>query len=128
MLIVNEEDKFEIIEYDENDEDMAVRFEDLLRNTAAFCGVCRHGCEQMFGSFRQFGALAKVLDQKANRPIGGRIVLKYGLNKAYIDVNRHVMTYLLCALLHTTTHKKFPLNYATAAVSHYIFFVPTYLI
>ena len=80
----------------------------------------------MFGSFRQFGALAKVLDQKANRPIGGRIVLKYGLNKAYIDVNRHVMTYLLCALLHTTTHKKFPLNYATAAVSHYLFFVPTY--
>lgn len=101
---------------------MKIRFDDLVRNTAAVCGVTRHGCEQMFASLRQFGALTKVLDQKTNRPIGGRVVLKYGLNKAYIDVNRHVMTYLFCCLLHTTTHKKFPIKYATPAVINFICF------
>ena len=102
---------------------MKIRFDDLVRNTAAVCGVTRHGCEQMFASLRQFGALTKVLDQKTNRPIGGRIVLKYGLNKAYIDVNRHVMTYLFCCLLHTTTHNKFPIKYATPAVINFIYII-----
>ena len=121
LLIVNEEGKFDVIVYDDTDEDMKIRLDDVVRNGSAVSGVCRHGCEQMFGSMRQFGALAKVLDQKANRPIGQRIVLKFGLNRAYINVNRHVMMYLLCALLHNTTHKKFPLNYATAAVSLYLY-------
>ena len=87
VLIVNEEGKFEIVPYDENDDDMKIRLDDLLRNTAAVCGELRHGCEQAFGSLRQFGALAKALSQNANKPIGVRIVLKYGLNKAYINVN-----------------------------------------
>ena len=121
VLIVNEEGKFEIVPYDENDDDMKIRLDDLLRNTAAVCGVLRHGCEQAFGSLRQFGALAKALSQNANRPIGVRIVLKYGLNKAYTNVNRHVMMYLLCCLMHNTTHKKFPIKYATEEGQKFIF-------
>ena len=118
LPIVNDQDQFEIVQYDDSDEDMKIRFDDLLRNGAAFAGILRHGCEQMFGSMRQFLALAKVLDQKGNKPIGHRICQKFALNKAYMRVNRHVMKYLLCALLHTTTHKKFPIQYATAAVIH----------
>ena len=92
-----------------------------LRNTAAVCGVLCHGCEQAFGSLWQFGALAKAPSQNANRPIGVRIVLKYRLNKAYTNVNRHVMMYLLCCLMYNTTHKKFSIKYATEEGQMFIF-------
>ena len=96
-------------------------FQCIVRNTAAVCGVLPHGCEQAFGSLWQFGALAKAPSQNANRPIGVRIVLKYRLNKAYTNVNQHVMMYLLCCLMYNTTHKKFPIKYATEEGQMFIF-------